>query len=545
MSAAAAGVTQRGLRDPYAPSREDEERHQHMLRAWDAYNGRFKGGNEQWPLLWKTGKEPNPNVIINRCGPAVDTDVSWLFGESLSISLRKAPKAAQAYVDEVWGVSSDESSDDDKMALLQELATNGAVTGHAYLKIVWDEDGGMEYPQLAVLDSTQVRVITDPHNVKLPVCYIIEYQVPDPNSRQGAMAVFRQVIELVDPDGDVARDGSMLGDDDATWQITDYLKPANSTVFAPQGESVTWPYNWAPIDSCPHMVQANRFYGRPRLTRDVIHVNEAICMVASNINKIGLRHGHPVLYTIKGGANQRALRHEPGTIIEVSSPVQAVEAHGDLEHLMQFEEDLRADFDEETHVPAQAFGRQKDIPRTPVSGVAIRLGYGPLLADIIKERRTYGALIRRVTQHLLELKDEAWASFAVTLGWQDPLPADDLQQAQVVQAAVAVGVMSKQTAADKFGLDWEVEQARMQEEDADAMEAFNKGQGMPPATPMMPPATPTTPGAPAHGEQPAQGGQPGQPAAPGQPPVNHPAAVKARQQMQAAFGKAPTPGGTK
>src|SRR5487761_2023565 len=307
-TAALATPRQRGggqRSDPYATSAADRQRAAQMQRAWDAYHGLFRGGDPQWPLLWKTGKEPNPNIIINRCGPAADADVSWLFGESVAITLRKAPKAAQSYVDEVWGVSSDESSDDDKMALLQELATNGAVTGHAWLKIVWDETT-MEFPQLVVLDSTQVRVIPDPHNVKLAVAYLIEYLVPDATNPNGGAATYRQVIELVDPDGNSTRDSTAAGDNDATWRISDFVKPANSAVFLPQqGAPVVWPYNWPPIDGCPHMVQANQFYGRPRLTPDVIHVNEAICMTASNINKVSLRHGHPILYTVKMGANQR------------------------------------------------------------------------------------------------------------------------------------------------------------------------------------------------------------------------------------------------
>ncbi len=528
-----------GQADPYAPSAADRQRAAQMQRAWEAYHGLFRGGDPQWPLLWKTGKEPNPNIIINRCGPAADADVSWLFGESVTITLRKAPKAAQAYVDEVWGVSSDESSDDDKMALLQELATNGAVTGHAWLKIVWDE-ATMEYPQLVVLDSTQVRVLCDPHNVKLAVAYLIEYLVPDATNPNGGAATYRQVIELVDPDGNVTRDSSAAGDHDATWRISDYLKPANSTVFLPQGAPVVWPYNWAPIDGCPHMVQANQYYGRPRLTPDVIHVNEAICMTASNINKVSLRHGHPILYTVKMGANQRSFRYEPGTIMEVSSDIKAVEAHGDLQHLMLFEEDLRADFDEETHVPAQAFGRIHDIPRIPQSGIAIRLGYGPLLADITKERRTYGALLRRVTSHLLELRNVAWGSYVVTLGWQDPLPADDLQQAQVVQAADALGVISKATAAQKFGLDWDVEQQQMQEEQQEQLAAFAKGQGLPPQPALTTPVAPdpnAPPAPPQPGGDPAAQQPPQQQPPQHMPPVNHPAAIAARQAMSAAFGK--------
>ena len=516
-------------RDPYAMNPEDQPRAVQMKRAWDAYNGRFRGGDEQWPLLWVKGKEPNPNVIINRCGPAVDTDVAWLMGESVSITLKDAPAAAQEYIDQAWGVASDDdSSDDDKMTLLQELATNGAVCGTTYIKIVWDSESGQEYPQLVVLDSQTVRVQTDPHNCKIAICYIIEYRVPDPKGASGEMGVFRQVIRRVDPDGKSSATG--IPDDDTTWEIQDYFQGARATGFEQVGPPVVWPYSWSPVEGCPHITQPNRYYGRPRITPDVIHVNEAICAVASNINKIGMRHGHPILFTVKQGSNQRSIRHEPGTILEVSSDVKAVEAHGDLANLMKFEQDLRADFDEETHVPAQAFGRIDQIPRVPQSGIAIRLGYGPLIADITKERRTYGALIRRVTQHMLELKNAVWANITVTLGWQDPLPADDLQQAQVVQAAVGMGVMSKQTAADKMNLEWDVEQANMQEEQQDALAGMARGM----AVPLPPPGEPSGTGSP---------GQPGIAPHGQAPPINHPAAVMARQNAQMAAGHTPTPGG--
>ncbi|HEX9413820.1 MAG TPA: hypothetical protein VF916_09990, partial [Ktedonobacterales bacterium] len=212
-----------GQRDPYAPTPQDTKRAQDMQKALDAYGGTFHGGDAQWPLLWKEDKEPNPNVIINRCGPAVDTDVAWLFGESVGISLpKKAPKEAQDYVDQAWGVNSEDSSDDEKMSLLQELGTNGAITGTTFLKMVWDETSDQEFPQLVVLDSQTVRVQTDPHNCKIPVCYLIEYRVPDPYGQHGEQGTFRQVIKRIDPDGQDSVTG--VPDDDTTWQIADYFK---------------------------------------------------------------------------------------------------------------------------------------------------------------------------------------------------------------------------------------------------------------------------------------------------------------------------------
>lgn len=508
-----------GNADPYKPTREDEKRAHDMHRAWDAYDGIFGGGSPQWPLTWETGKEPNPNVIPNLCGPIADADVSWLMGESISIdakemadSNRKLPEEAQQYLDAVWGTSSDDSSDDDKMALLQELATNGAITGTAFLKIVAQVDANTkqlldpeEYPELVVLDSRHVRVRTDPHNVKLVTCYIIEYPMPDPDRPQDEPGMFRQTIELVDPDGRATSDGTYANDDDdATWQITEYFRQHNRTNFVQTKPAEVWPFPWAPIDGCAHLMRACRYYGRPRITPDVIHLNEAIALVSSNIAKVIISHAHPVLFIVSPGANVQDRRYEPGMILQVSSKIEAVQAHGDIQHMLADLADLRGNLDQVSHVPAQAFGRQDVIPRTPVSGVAIRLGYGSLLSDITKERRTYGALIRRISQRLLCLYNSDWESAQVELSWQDPLPADDLQQAQVIQTAIAAGVMSKRTGATNMGLDWDNEQENMTEEGQATVNGMAQGT----VVPQYPPSAP----------------QPGQPARqrPGQSPIAQP-----------------------
>ncbi|HEX9411982.1 MAG TPA: hypothetical protein VF916_00630, partial [Ktedonobacterales bacterium] len=90
-----------------------------------------------------------------------------------------------------------------------------------------------------------------------------------------------------------------------------------------------------------------------------------------------------------------------------------------------------------------------------------------------------------------------------------PLPADDLQQAQVVQAAVGLGVMSKKTGANKVGLNWDEEQANMQKEDQDQLAGMARGSAVPAP---LEPGQPPQPGAPGQPGQPQ--GQPGQPGAP-------------------------------
>jgi hypothetical protein len=278
-------------------------------------------------------------------------------------------------------------------------------------------------------------------------------------------------------------------------------------------EPEVWPFPWAPIDGCAHLMRACRYYGRPRITPDVIHLNEAIALISSNIAQVIIRHGNPVLQMVTPGSNLQVLKYQPGTIMQVPAKIEAVQAYGDIQHMLADLTDLRGNLDQVSHVPAQAFGRQDVIPRTAVSGVAIRLGYGSLLSDITKERRTYGALIRRISQRLLCLYNSDWKDAQVELTWQDPLPADDLQQAQVIQTAIAAGVMSKRTGATNMGLDWDNEQENMTEEGAAKVAGMAQGTVVP--SPQMqqqnmPPSTP----------------QPGQPAQqrPGQSPIAQPGA---------------------
>jgi hypothetical protein len=99
----------------------------------------------------------------------------------------------------------------------------------------------------------------------------------------------------------------------------------------------------------------------------------------------------------------------------------------------------------------------------------------------------------------------AWADAQVELSWQDPLPADDLQQAQVLQTLLAAGVMSKREAASNLGYDWD----KMQEEITEEGQATVKGMAQGTVVPQYPPSAPQ-PGAPARqrpGQSPTQ--QPG------------------------------------
>ena len=68
--------------------------------------------------------------------------------------------------------------------------------------------------------------------------------------------------------------------------------------------------------------------------------------------------------------------------------------------------------------------------------------------------------------------------------WQDPLPVNEVEQAQSVQADLGMEIVSKQTASETRGYDWETEQERMEEEQStqgnigeQLLTAFSQGRG--------------------------------------------------------------------
>ena len=111
---------------------DEIQRLEAISRAWIAYNGQL-----EMPFLVKPGGADD-NVNANFCRVIVDKGVSFLFGQELQFNLN--PKDAmsdqrddnETWLDQVWAFNK-------KMLFLQRVAVNGAVTGHAFIKIVIDE----------------------------------------------------------------------------------------------------------------------------------------------------------------------------------------------------------------------------------------------------------------------------------------------------------------------------------------------------------------------------------------------------------------------
>lgn len=443
----------------YEVTNKDRERIEKIQRAWQAYETELEKPFQPMP------DEPDPNVMGNEVLPAVDTVVSFVFGDEVEISVDQgAPQGAQDFLNTVWGRK------EARIPLLQRWLMNGDMSGRAFLRIVPGPD--TVNPQdrvfeLVEVDPTTIFVKTAPQNCQKVILFCIEYACDEKNALGKSVKMYyREEISRIDPDQNVAQG---LPDKDTTWSIqhwtqeltTGNMLPTNNN-WIPAGDPIPWPYPFPPIFSNQNLPRPNEFWGYPGVNKALIGINEAINLVNSNINiteKI-----QRILYS--NGVGEGTIDVHPNKITQLPLPeskIAAVNLQTNTASSREFAGDLRGEAEELTGVPMIASGRTAYMPSGNLSGIAIKLLFMSLLKKMNKMRCLYGNTIIEVSQALLVLAGFS-EKIEITLGWQSPLPVDVLADWQAVQIKQASGV-SKTTTLREMGYD-PVEEAKLRAEEA-------------------------------------------------------------------------------
>jgi Phage portal protein, SPP1 Gp6-like len=481
----------------YEITEQDKKRQKAIADAWKAYNGELD------PPLRKMPDGTDPNVMSNRCQPIVDRGIDFLFGLELEISVEDAaPQKVQKFLDQTWGRK------EARLPLLQELGMNGAMAGAAFLRIVPNEDASKF--RLVTVDPATVFMQTAPQDCDTVLLFCIQYSQMEKINGQQKQVYYREEIMRVDPDGNARREQP---DDDDTWQIQHWtqvtqmnMDPRNEH-WTPAGPPIAWPYPFPPIFKCKNLPKPNDPWGTPDLTPDLIQVNKALNMVQSCIQLIEIIYGQPIVWA--SGVSESSIKLEPGKVTILpptpESKMGAVPIASDVPNALTFAENLRSDIDEQSSVPGVATGRISTMPRGNLSGIAIELLFMAILKKTDKKRCLYGELTIDVSQALLVLAGLAKRldEYDIELAWQNPLPHDDLPDAQKAITLLGIGV-SKTTLQRENGYDPEEELALSQAEDERAIERQQQMMAAQPQT--FGYAQPPQPGQPPQ----QQGGQPPQ-----------------------------------
>lgn len=407
---------------------------------------RYYDGLEPDKILRVKPGDVDDNVATNYAATIVDKGVSFLFGEELGIEIgSEGDDSGEAFLEEVWPM-------DARSVDLVDLGTNGAIFGHAWLKIALDAGR----PEIYVLDSQNMSAEWDKKNYKRVNLYRNQYNTTDD---AGQPIIWRE---------DTIRNGNQ-------WQIVEsYSTPDKSGWI--EVSRVNWPYEFAPVFECKNLPKPNEFYGRADLSRYVLALIFYLARVDSLINKIIRAHASPK--PVARGLKPQDLKIGTEEILylpSVEQKLELLEMSGDLRGAMDFRKQLREALSEVSHVPEVATGKLDSIGQ--LSGLALKILYGPLLDQTVKKRRLYGKLVKDAVSALLQIGGKG--GLPITLRWPNPMPSDENAALNNALIKKQIGV-SSDTLLLELGYDPDQEKEKRQADAEEAMaraeRQFNRGE---------------------------------------------------------------------
>jgi hypothetical protein len=428
---------------------EEQERQKGYKRRWQYYNG-----DHPRPLKIKPG-QPDDNVIVNLSRFIVDKGVAFLFGREIEFQIEEGETTEdEQFLDDVWDANG-------KMSLLQNVALNGGVCGHVYVKLVPDgltTEDGRTVTRLVNLDPAIVRPFWSPDDLSDVLWYKVEY-------------------EAAGPRGQVFKKQMMERQDNGTWLITDYAAEGLK-MYREVGKTV-WPYQFAPICDWQNLPAPNVYFGASDL--EDVTMNDGINATVSDIQRILRFHGHPK--TIGTGFKATELNtgiDEMIVLPNAEAKVYNLEMQSDLTAALKHAANLIDLYLRMARIPNLD---PANVNVGALSGFALRILYGDLLEKTDVKRQTYGEGIKELNRRLLAIAGKQGVRPA-RIVWQNPLPENKTElTTQLDNEINKLGVTSKETAAQDLGRDYEVEKERMAAEKTDAnsigsvlLKAFEQGR---------------------------------------------------------------------
>lgn len=407
----------------------ERQRVARMSRAWERYHGQFP------KPLDKVGKYDD-SIVVNYCRLVVDKSVSFLFGDDeekggveFQIDIDSETEA-EDYLEKVWKKNK-------KQALLTEIGTSGAVTGHVIAKII--PDG--ELPQILPINPETVFVKYESMNHKRVVEYLIVMDTVDPETGDAL-----KIVQTITRDGDV-------------WRIVDSVSReggAPEVVF-----NEVWNYPWPPIVDSQNLPAPHDYWGVADIENDIMDLNESLNFTMTNIQRILRYHAHPKTWVT--GVTGDSIKIAPDKAIVLPTPeakIGNLEMQSDLSSSIRQFQEVRQALLEATSTPEVAIGATENVQR--LSALALALLFQPLIEKTKRKRALYGCFLQDLNARILALGGHG-EDVEVKNLWPRTLPVDPQSEAQSSQIHKSLGV-SRRTILERLGFDADLEKVRKQEE---------------------------------------------------------------------------------
>ena len=394
---------------------ESAERASAIQTAWDYYDRRMKR-----QLKVRPG-QPDDNVMLGMAAKMVNQAVGLLFGQEPKLVLDG--QAADALTG-MW-------TDNRKMLFLQNLGISGALAGHCFVKVV----PGIAGTRFVRLQSEQVSVYWQEDDIETVVAYKVQWRDGNIDKRQ----------DIIDQGSYWLVRDLRRGYTDRRWQI------ATETV---------WPWSWCPIVDWKNLPAPRQYYGVSDLVNPAL--NDATNFSASNINRIIRFHAHPKTIGTGMNANQVQDTAVDGfwTIPSDTAKIFNLEMQSDLGGAMTFMNFVRGAFFSE-HSAVDIDSLKDKLGQ--LTNFALRVLFYDALLKLGLKRGLYEQGLIEISKRGLDML--GWGPEQnVTVEWGEPLPFNSLEEINEIEKEIALGLLSKQTAAEMRGRDWDTEQKRMEDE---------------------------------------------------------------------------------
>jgi hypothetical protein len=452
----------------------ESERLKAYARAWAAYDGEAPK-----PLEVASG-QADDNVRLDYAAVIVDKGVSFVAGKGGVTFQMEAPNEAEED-DEPADEPADEPEDEaakeaaaeakaareaaaeeqlekaeaaldrawppeQRVVDHQKLATNGGVCGHFWLRLY---EGG----RVSILDPANCTAVWDPDDVDIIQRYLVEWTTIDDDKESltaGLGVVRRKRFEPNNPTKPTSWTifDEEHDDDVSAWRIID---------------ETAWDHPYAPVIDGQNLPAPNTYYGRSDIEPAILDLLEQLESVASDMRRMVRLMGHPI--PVFTGT-------EPGQVVSLDVAIGSFIALpnkdagltqlqiAELTSSLELYQELKTALLEATRIPKVSLGETQNAG--PISGVALKVEYEPLIEKTETKRLTYGPALSTTAECILDLL--GFKGWTVSLGWPELIPSDPAAESLADEGELRMGVVSKQTIAEKRGYDWSLESQRITEE---------------------------------------------------------------------------------
>ncbi|GAB4528448.1 MAG: hypothetical protein OHK0046_47270 [Anaerolineae bacterium] len=407
-------------------------------RAMIAQNWRWYNGDH--PKHLKTKGNHDDNLTINFCRDAVDHTIAFLFPSLPNPFYKETEDNRSADLDylSVWTKAL--WAQNNGASMMIAIASNGAVSGDVYLKVLPRPEEDVVYPRIINLNPANIVTYWQDDDFDNVLAHVTFYGGEEGTSNRH----------------------DVVHQEDGTWIMQDWTSEKNDegeVSWRSNGEEVVWEYAHPPVVHWQHLPRGNSYYGNHEFGH--AYINDAANKVASDIKRILRFHAFPRTIGIGFSTNSIQQTSVEGmwTIEEPGAQIFNLEMQSDLSSSMTLLDKLEAIYFRQSRVVVPP-GNLEAFKGTTQLG--IRASFMSMISKNEVLRRNYSNGMSEVTAtaqivQSMEPIEPEWE-------WQNPLPFDEKDRLELIERQRNMGIMSRRTAATRLGLNYDKEREYMMEE---------------------------------------------------------------------------------